>query len=210
MLLHLTAGRGPAECELTVYRFLEVLKQEFDVEILAETKGRFVGCLKSALVRTEKHDPALQGTVLWICRSPFRPNHGRKNWFIGVNQTDEPGDCDYELGNGGGVLFQTFRASGKGGQHVNKTESAVRAIHIATGLTAIASDERSQHQNKKTALERLNELLRRQQDESELSQKDALFFNHNNLSRGNPIRVYEGIGFRRIDKGGQTKDDGRK
>jgi len=206
MLLHLTSGRGPTECELAVGRFLDVLKKEFEsVEVLAETAGRFVGCLKSALVRVSGNAHSLQGTVLWICKSPYRPNHGRKNWFIGVNQVDEPSVCDYEVGNGGGVLFQTFRASGKGGQHVNKTESAVRAIHIATGLTVTASDERSQHQNKKTALERLNELLRARKDESELSGKDALFFNHNNLHRGDPIRVYEGIGFKRTDKAGDDR-----
>ena len=205
MLLHITAGRGPAECELAVGRFLEVLSKEFKVEILAETAGRFAGCLKSVLVRIDGSPAKLQGAVLWICKSPYRPNHGRKNWFIGVNQLAEPPECDYEVGNGGGVLFQTFRASGKGGQHINKTESAVRAIHVATGLTTTASDERSQHQNKKIALVRLNEMLKERKDETALSEKEALFFNHNNLHRGDPIRIYEGIGFKRIDKGG---DDG--
>jgi peptide chain release factor len=229
MLLHLTAGRGPAECELAVGRFLAVLSREFDIEVLASESGRFSGCLKSALVRTDKDDLSLNGAVQWICRSPFRPLHKRKNWFIGVNRIDEPNDCGYEANNGGGVIFQTFqksgknesvdraamrlsneadgvifqtfRASGKGGQHVNKTESAVRAIQIATGLAAVASDERSQYQNKKTAVERLKELLRQRDDDAELCEKNALFFNHNNLSRGNPVRIYEGIGFKRIDKG---------
>ncbi|MDR1093517.1 MAG: peptide chain release factor H [Clostridiales bacterium] len=198
MLYHITAGRGPAECELAVGRFLAVLAAETDVEVLAKAEGRYAGCLKSALVRAGINGPPLQGTVQWICRSPFRPNHKRKNWFIGVNRMDEPKDCGYEIGGGGGVVFQTFGASGKGGQHVNKTESAVRAIHIATGLTATASGERSQHQNKKTAVERLNELLRQREDSRDLSEKGALFFNHNNLSRGSPARIYEGIGFKRI------------
>jgi len=201
MLIHLTAGRGPAECELAVGRFLTILAQEYDIEVLAKEEGRYAGCFKSALVRTEINNPSLQGTVQWICRSPYRSNHKRKNWFIGVNQVDEPKDCTYETGNGGGVIFQTFRSGGKGGQHINKTESAVRAIHIATGLTAISSDERSQHQNKKTAQERLYELLRQRKEDSLLDEKDALFFNHNNLSRGNPIRIYEGIGFKRIYSG---------
>jgi peptide chain release factor len=201
MLLHITAGRGPAECELAVGRFSDVLSMEYDAEILAKTEGRFVGCLKSVLVRARGDDPRLQGTVLWICRSPYRPNYGRKNWFIGINQVDEPKDCEHETANGGGVLFQTFRSGGNGGQYVNKTESAVRAIHIATGLTATASDERSQYQNKKLALERLNDLLRTKKEDDALSEKDALFFNHNNLRRGDPIRVYEGIGFKRTDNG---------
>lgn len=202
MLLHLTAGRGPAECELAVSKFLEVLAQEYDIEVLAQEKGRFTGCLKSALVRTEANVPSLCGTVLWISRSPFRPNNKRKNWFIGVNQIDEPNNCGYESGSGGGIVFQTFRSGGKGGQHVNKTESAVRAIHTATGLTAVACDERSQHQNKKIAGERLAELLKDKYETAQAEGKDALFNNHNTLTRGNPIRIYEGTSFRRTDTGG--------
>lgn len=197
MLLHLTAGRGPAECEFAVGKFLLVLEQEINAEILAKEEGRFIGCLKSALIRTNKNISPLNGTVQWICKSPFRPHHKRKNWFIGIRQIDEPKNYEYETANGG-IIYQTFCSSGKGGQHANKTETAVRAVHIATGLAAIAGDERSQYQNKKIAYERLNILIKKIKEERFLEEKDILFMNHNTLLRGNPIRIYEGINFKRF------------
>lgn len=53
------------------------------------------------------------------------------------------------------IKIDTFRGSGPGGQHRNKTDSCVRATHVPSGITAIATEQRSQHQNKRVALERL-------------------------------------------------------
>ena len=59
------------------------------------------------------------------------------------------------------VVIETFRAGGAGGQHVNKTESALRLTHLPSGVVVIAQDTRSQHRNREAAFERLAERLRR-------------------------------------------------
>lgn len=59
------------------------------------------------------------------------------------------------------IEVETYKASGPGGQHRNVTESAVRLIHLPSGVRVVAADSRSQHQNRETAIERLIEKLRR-------------------------------------------------
>ena len=92
------------------------------------------------------------GTVQWIGQSPFRKFHKRKNWFVGMVEIAR---STVPIWNEMEVVFETFRSNGAGGQHVNKVESAVRALHMPTGISVVARDSRSQHQNKKLALERL-------------------------------------------------------
>jgi len=96
------------------------------------------------------------------------------------------------------IRIETMKGSGPGGQHVNTTESAVRAIHIPTGLSAIARDERSQSANSKRAVARLGILLarvaQREADRARKQRWDA----HNELVRGNPVRVYAGPRFLHI------------
>ncbi len=91
--------------------------------------------------------------------------------------------------------FQTMRSSGPGGQHVNKTESAVRATHTPSGMSVVVSDSRSQWQNKKLAIERLKQKLCQWELEQLTQQKAEGWNEHWNLERGNPIRVYEGEKF---------------
>ena len=87
------------------------------------------------------------------------------------------------------IRWQTMRASGPGGQQVNKTESAVRVIHLPTGTEATAMEERSQHRNRKLALARLMQKLK-QLDATRFGQaRHERWRAHQELQRGNPVRV---------------------
>ena len=92
-----------------------------------------------------------------------------------------------------------MRSSGPGGQNVNKVNSAVRAIHTPTGLNVVAMDSRSQHQNKKLAIERLQTKIQ----EAQLEQlKQSLYDqweNHLQVERGNPVKLFKGTHFK-IDR----------
>jgi len=127
-----------------------------------------------------------EGTIQWIAQSPYRIYHKRKNWFIAVNIFQIP---DLKVVNDKELQFQTLRASGPGGQHVNKTESAVRVTHVASGLSVTASDQRSQIMNKKLAIERLIVKLTVWNKEQLRKVAQENWNNHNNLERGNAVKI---------------------
>ena len=94
------------------------------------------------------------------------------------------------------IEFQTCRSGGKGGQHVNKTESAVRATHKASGISVRVESERSQHANKKLALTLLTQKLAEhhagQTDDYARAQHSQLY----QVERGNPKRTFIGTEFK--------------
>ena len=134
------------------------------------------------------------GTVLWVGTSPFRPRHKRRNWFVGVapallpEQVPDLRDADID--------FQAMRSSGPGGQHVNKTDSAVRATHRPTGLVATAQEQRSQHANRKLAKLKLAMMLEQRRVAAGEDMQREQWSVHQQLERGNAVRTYEGTRFR--------------
>ncbi len=192
MIVQISAGQGPSECQLAVAKLFAALKREFeDLEVISETKGYEKGYLDSIRFRTAQDLSGLEGTVLWICKSPFRPNHKRKNWYVDVSIIPEQG----EIASGKEYRIEKFHCGGKGGQNVNKVETGVRIIHIPTGIVALSTEERSQFLNKQRAMEKLQEKLADLKKEQEAKQVNAAWREHNRIIRGNPVRTYEGEKF---------------
>ncbi|EPE1858051.1 peptide chain release factor-like protein, partial [Escherichia coli] len=89
----------------------------------------------------------------------------------------------------------TLRSSGPGGQHVNKTDSAVRATHLASGISVKVQSERSQHANKRLARLLIAWKLGQQQQENSAALKSQRRMFHHQIERGNPRRTFTGMAF---------------
>jgi peptide chain release factor len=93
------------------------------------------------------------------------------------------------------IDYQAMRASGPGGQHVNKTDSAVRATHRPSGLVATAREQRSQHANRKLAQLKLAMMIEDRHRQSRNDARRSQWSLHQQLERGRPVRTYAGAGF---------------
>jgi peptide chain release factor len=200
IILHLSSGQGPKECEWVVAELMRALCREGTAAGLAcEPIEPIDGPVASALLRisgaeAEKFAASRVGTIRWVGTSPFRPQHKRRNWFVGVQHT--PTDAEMLALRDEDIRYQTLRASGPGGQHVNKTDSAVRATHIPTGLTTMSQDQRSQFANKKIARLKLAMLLDDRRRADEAGGRRLLWDQNREVERGNAVRTYEGERFR--------------
>lgn len=207
-ILHITSGKGPAECCLAVaFAMREIIKdaasKALSVEVLERINGSEKNTLLSATIVVNGQNAIVfcekwTGVLQWICESPFRKFHKRKNWFIGIQSFDKKLFTPWREHD---IVFQTMRASGPGGQHVNKVESAVRAKHLPSGITVVVSESRSQTQNKNEALKRLKMQYEAWQLNQAMKSQQELWQQHHILSRGNPAMVFEGITFKKLKNG---------
>ena len=196
LLMQLTAAHGPAECELAVQLSLRELQRACEranmpLEVL-EANATPHG-YQSLLLRCPHPQAAAWfapwlGTIQWVFNSPLRPHHRRKNWFVALQLCPQP----EQLPSDGEIVFSACRASGKGGQHVNTTDSAVHALHVASGIAVKVMSERSQHANKRLARELIALKLAQRQADTTDQARQQRSQQHWTVERGLPVMVFRG------------------
>jgi peptide chain release factor len=161
-----------------------------------------VTAYQSVVLELSGEETVREGTVKWICRSPLRPHHRRRNWFIMVSRIAfaplsklEIGAFNLQAPDKRLFRFETFRCPGKGGQNVNKVETGARVIHLSSGLTAASTTARTQLGNKKLALQRLQSIMQKQEQDKSKQLETSVRERHDRLNRGNAFAAYSGIPF---------------
>jgi peptide chain release factor 2 len=198
-LLSISAGAGGTEAtdwaEMLLRMYLRwAMRHGFHTEIVDQQEGEQAG-LKSVTVEINGKAAygwlrVERGVHRLVRISPFDSQNRRQTTFALVEVLPEADDdIEIEL-DWDEIRVDTFRAQGAGGQHVNKTDSAVRLTHLPTGVVAQSQNERSQTQNKETAIKVLkSRLLERALEEKEAELR-KLRGEHVEAGWGNQIRSY--------------------
>ncbi|MEO1957865.1 MAG: peptide chain release factor 2 [Methylophilaceae bacterium] len=169
-------------------------RKDFKVEVLEKSDGDVAGIKGATLkitgdyafgtLRTEN------GVHRLVRKSPFDSNSKRHTSFASVQIFPEVDDSIEIDINPADVRLDTYRASGAGGQHINKTDSAVRLTHIPTGLVVQCQNDRSQHRNKDEAFNMLKGALYNLELSKRNEEKQALEDAKTDIGWGHQIRSY--------------------
>lgn len=192
MMYQISSGQGPAECELGVAKLLSYLDSVHAIDVCSTSRGRYDGTYRSVRFYTDDDLSRYLGTVQWICQSPFRPQHKRKNWFLDFSACTVPVVNRFDPDQ---IIYETFHCSGAGGQNVNKVESGVRALYPPMGLAVECTDERSQHANKEKARHRLERIVDRLNEHAKAVVQNDNWRRHTNIQRGGAAAVFAGLDF---------------
>lgn len=188
-----TEAQDWAEILLRMYlRFCE--SRGWKTEILEASAGDVAG-IKSATFRVEGEYAygwlkTETGVHRLVRKSPFDSDNRRHTSFSALFVSPEVDDnIDIEI-NPADLRTDVYRSSGAGGQHVNKTESAVRITHVPTGVVVACQTERSQHNNRDRAMKMLKAKLYELEVQKRNAEKDALEASKSDIGWGSQIRSY--------------------
>lgn len=199
VLLSIHSGAGGTEaCDwadmlLRMYtRWAE--RSGFSAEIQDIQPGEEAG-ISSVTLRIEGENAygyakSERGVHRLVRISPFDANKRRHTSFCSVDVIAEiDDDVDIEI-NDADIRIDTYRASGAGGQHVNRTESAIRITHIPTGIVVTCQNERSQYKNKESAMKNLRSRLYERMEDEKRSAMEKFYGPKGEIGWGNQIRSY--------------------
>ncbi len=193
------AGSGGTEAqdwaEMLLRMYLRWIEDKgFAGELIEVSEGEQAG-IKSATIRVEG-DHAFgwlrteTGVHRLVRKSPFDSGNRRHTSFASVYVSPElDEDVEIEI-DPSDLRIDVYRASGAGGQHVNRTESAVRITHMPTGIVVQCQNDRSQHKNKATAMKQLRAKLYEREMEAQRQQAAALEETKADIGWGSQIRSY--------------------
>ena len=200
-VITISVGQGGIEAQDWVEMLMRMYlkwaeRKRFEVEILDESRGEEAG-LKSAtfIVRGPRAYGLLRsehGVHRLVRISPFDQNHRRHTSFalVEVMPELESSDENAVVINPQDLRIDTYRSTGAGGQHVNKTDSAVRITHLPTGIVVTCQNERSQMKNREMAMKVLKARLFQRQQQEAAAQMDQIRGQIMPAEFGSQIRNY--------------------
>ena len=197
--IDIQAGAGGTEaCDWASMLLRQYLKycerKGFKAEVLEETEGDVAG-IRSASIKVEG-DYAYgflrteTGVHRLVRKSPFDSSGGRHTSFASLYVYPEIDDSIEVEINPADLRTDTFRASGAGGQHINKTDSAVRITHVPTGIVVQCQNDRSQHRNRAEAMAMLKSRLYEHEMRKRQAEADKLEAGKTDVGWGHQIRSY--------------------
>ncbi len=189
-----TDAQDWAEMMLRMYtRWAE--RRGFEIEVEEATPGQEAGLLSATFIVKGRYAFGLLAAERGVHRlvriSPFDAQHRRQTSFASLDVVPFLEDVSDEVEiDEKDLRIDTYRSSGAGGQHVNKTDSAVRLTHLPTGIVVSCQNQRSQHQNKAKAMQVLGAKLAERQRAEHQATLDELSGDRTDNAWGNQIRSY--------------------